>query len=70
MDFGLSNEQQMIIDSVKSFVEKELYPHEDEVEKSNKIEDSVVEKIKQKAIDEIISMLTVYNAISVLALVP
>jgi len=24
MDFGLSNEQQMIIDSVKSFVEKEL----------------------------------------------
>jgi len=37
MDFGLSNEQQMIIDSVKSFVEKELYPHEDEVEKSNKI---------------------------------
>ena len=50
MDFGLSNEQQMIIDSVKSFVEKELYPHEDEVEKSNKIKDSVVEKVKQKAI--------------------
>ena len=32
MDFGLSNEQEMIIDSVKSFVEQELYPHEDEVE--------------------------------------
>ena len=53
MDFGLSNEQQMIIDSVKSFVEKELYPHEDEVEKSNKIKDSVVEKIKQKAIESV-----------------
>ena len=50
MDFGLTNEQQMIIDSVKSFVEKELYPFEDDVEKSNKIEESVAENIKQKAI--------------------
>ena len=37
MDFGLSNEQEMIIDSVKNFVEQELYPHEDEVEKNAKI---------------------------------
>ncbi len=51
MDFGLSNEQQMIIDSVRSFVEQELYPHEAEVEKTNRIDDSVVEKIKQKAIE-------------------
>jgi len=51
MDFGLSNEQQMIIDSVRSFVEQELYPHEAEVEKNNQIDDAVVEKIKQKAIE-------------------
>ena len=51
MDFGLSNEQQMIIDSVRSFVEQELYPHEAEVEKTNRIDDAVVEKIKQKAIE-------------------
>ena len=51
MDFGLTNEQEMIIESVKSFVEKELYPFEDEVEKSNKIDDSLVEQIKQKAIE-------------------
>jgi acyl-CoA dehydrogenase len=51
MDFGLSNEQQMIIDSVRSFVEQELYPHEAEVEKTNQIDDAVVEKIKQKAIE-------------------
>ena len=51
MDFGLSNEQQMIIDSVRSFVEQELYPHEAEVEKNNQIDDTVVEKIKQKAIE-------------------
>ena len=51
MDFGLSNEQQMIIDSVRSFVEQELYPHEAAVEKTNRIDDSVVEKIKKKAIE-------------------
>ncbi len=50
MDFGLSNEQEMIIDSVKNFVEKELYPHEDEVEKSNHIDESLAESIKKKAI--------------------
>jgi len=50
MDFGLSNEQEMIIDSVKSFVEQELYPHEDEVEKSNHIDQSLAESIKKKAI--------------------
>jgi acyl-CoA dehydrogenase len=51
MDFGLSNEQQMIIDSVRSFVEQELYPHESEVEKTNRIDDAVVDKIKKKAIE-------------------
>ena len=51
MNFGLTSEQEMIIDSVKSFVEKELYPFEEEVEKNNTIEDSVVEQIKQKAIE-------------------
>ncbi len=50
MDFGLSNEQEMIIDSVKNFVVQELYPHEDEVEKSNHIDESLAESIKQKAI--------------------
>ena len=50
MDFGLSNEQEMIIDSVKNFVEQELYPHEDEVEKSNHIDESLAESIKKKSI--------------------
>ena len=50
MDFGISNEQEMIIDSVKNFVEQELYPHEDEVEKSNHIDQSLAESIKKKAI--------------------
>ena len=51
MEFSLSNEQEMIIDSVRSFVEQELYPHEDEVEKTNHIDASLAESIKQKAIN-------------------
>ncbi|MCS5591840.1 MAG: acyl-CoA dehydrogenase family protein [Gammaproteobacteria bacterium] len=51
MDFGLSNEQKMLIDSVRSFVQQELYPHEAEVEKTNRVDDAMVEKIKQKAIE-------------------
>ena len=51
MEFSLSSEQEMIIDTVRSFVEQELYPHEDEVEKTNHIDTSLAESIKQKAIN-------------------
>jgi len=51
MEFSLSSEQEMIIDTVRSFVEQELYPHEDEVEKTNHIDASLAESIKQKAIN-------------------
>ena len=51
MEFSLSNEQEMIVDTVRSFVEQELYPHEDEVEKTNHIDTGLAESIKQKAIN-------------------
>ena len=51
MEFSLSNEQEMIIDSVRNFVEQELYPHEEEVEKTNHIDTGLAENIKQKAIN-------------------
>jgi len=51
MEFSLSSEQEMIIDSVRSFVEQELYPYEDEVEKTNNIDPNLAESIKQKAIN-------------------
>ena len=51
MEFSLSNEQEMIIDTVRSFVEQELYPHEEEVEKTNHIDTGLAESIKQKAIN-------------------
>ncbi len=50
MDFALSNEQKMIIDTTRSFVEQELYPYETEVEKNNHIDSNLIEKIKQKSI--------------------
>ena len=34
MDFGLSEEQRLIVDTTRAFVENELYPHELEVERT------------------------------------
>ena len=34
MDFGLSDEQEMVVETVRTFVEKEIYPLENEVEKN------------------------------------
>ena len=51
MDFALSNEQKMIIDTTRSFVEQELYPYEAEVEKNNNIDSNLIEKIKQRAVE-------------------
>ena len=48
MHFGLSEEQEMIISTVRSFVEKEIYPHEAEVERSGKVPPELAESIKTK----------------------
>ena len=48
MDFSLTNEQQMIIDTLKTFVEQELYPHEMEVEKTNQIRPELVHRLNKK----------------------
>ena len=37
MHFGLSDEQEMIVSTVRSFVENEIYPHEAEVEQSGQV---------------------------------
>ena len=34
MDFGLSEEQRLIVETTRAFVENELYPHEAEVERT------------------------------------
>ena len=37
MHFGLSEEQQMIVDTVRSFVENEIYPHEAQIERDREV---------------------------------
>ena len=50
MDFSLSDEQHQIIDTTRAFVEKELYPHEAEVERTGVLRHEVRDAIKKKAI--------------------
>jgi acyl-CoA dehydrogenase len=51
MQFGLTDEQQMIVDTVRSFVEHEIYPHEDAVERSGEVPKEIADEIKRKTID-------------------
>src|ERR1700730_12929248 len=37
MNFGLTDEQQIVVDTVRGFVEKELYPLEPEVERTGHV---------------------------------
>ncbi|NBQ27564.1 MAG: acyl-CoA dehydrogenase, partial [Rhodobacteraceae bacterium] len=37
MNFGLTEEQDMIVNTVRSFVENEIYPHEDLVERTGSV---------------------------------
>ena len=50
MDFGLTEEQQMIVDTTRSFVENELYPHEAEVERTGHLRMDLIREIQKKAI--------------------
>lgn len=50
MDFGLTQEQEMIVETTRAFVENELYPHEAEVERSGHLDLDLVREIQQKAI--------------------
>ena len=51
MQFGLTDEQQMIVDTVRSFVENEIYPHEDAVERSGEVPQEIADEIKRKTIE-------------------
>jgi acyl-CoA dehydrogenase len=51
MNFGLSDEQEMIVSTVRSFVEKEIYPHEAEVERTGEVPPELAQEIKRKVID-------------------
>ena len=48
MQFGLSSDQQMVVDTVRSFVEKEIYPLEAEVERLGLVPADMGAEIKRK----------------------
>ena len=48
MNFGLSEEQEMIVSTVRDFVEREIYPHENEVERTGDVRPEVASAIKEK----------------------
>ena len=50
MQFGLSDEQKLIIETTRSFVERELYPHEQEVERTGHLRMELVRELQAKAI--------------------
>ncbi|MEL6617701.1 MAG: acyl-CoA dehydrogenase family protein [Pseudomonadota bacterium] len=51
MQFGLTQEQEMIVSTVRSFVEHEIYPHEAEVERTGEVPSALAEALKQKVRD-------------------
>ena len=51
MNFGLTEEQRLIIETTRSFVEKELYPHEAAVERTGHLDMELVREIQKKAIE-------------------
>ncbi len=51
MDFALSDEQRLIVETTRAFVEKELYPHEAEVERTGVVRPELVRELKARAIE-------------------
>ena len=51
MHLGLTDEQEMIVSTVRSFVENEIYPLEADVERSGRVPPEWGDAIKRKVID-------------------
>ncbi len=51
MDFGLTDEQKMIVATTRAFVEAELYPHEAEVERTGHLRMDLIKELQAKAIE-------------------
>jgi len=50
VNLELTDEQLLIVDTVRAFVEQELYPHEDEVERLDEVPRELAESIRGKAV--------------------
>lgn len=49
MHFGLTDEQRMIVETTRAFVEAELYPHEAEVERTGHLRMDLIRELQAKA---------------------
>ena len=50
MDFGFTDEQLMIADTCRAFTERELFPYEEEVERTGSVRPDLVQQIKDRSI--------------------
>jgi acyl-CoA dehydrogenase len=50
MDFGLTEEQRMLVEAMRGFVETELVPYENEVEKTDAVRPELIRQIHERAI--------------------
>jgi len=51
MNFGLGFEQEMIVDTIRAFVEKEIYPHEAEVDRTGEVPLELGHEIRDKCLE-------------------
>ena len=50
MDFALTDEQTLIVDTARRFTENELMPHEEEVERAGAVRPELVHQIRERSI--------------------
>ena len=51
MEFGLTHEQQLVVDTVRTFVEKEFYPLEDEIDRTGLVPRTLGREIQDKVLE-------------------
>lgn len=51
MQFGMTEEQAMIVETTRAFVENELYPHEAEIERTGHLDMDVIRDVQKKAME-------------------
>jgi len=51
MDFALSPEHEMIVETTRAFTERELFPYEAEVERADEVSPELVAQVRQRSIE-------------------
>src|SRR4029450_4138077 len=51
MDLELTVEQRAVIETTRAFVQRELVPHEDEVERTGRLDPGLGQRLRKRAID-------------------